>query len=134
MAAAQEGMVPVTVSINGDRRRSERFQIECAVTASIAGRGKGRDLKSGTLRDIGVGGACFYLSEPLEVGALLRLQVHFVNPNHRVTTMLFEGSVTRIGSEPRYEVAVQFRRSGRFLRASSHMLREEHGTPQIGTA
>jgi len=134
MAGAQEGLALVTVSTNGDRRRSERFQIECAVTASILGRGKGHDLKSGTLRDIGIGGACFYLGERIEVGTLLRLQVHFVKPSRRVTTMLFEGSVMRVGREPRYEIALQFRRSGRFLRASSHALPAELGTPQIGTA
>ncbi|HEV2495932.1 MAG TPA: PilZ domain-containing protein [Terriglobia bacterium] len=127
-------MALVIVSMNGDRRCSERFHIECAVTASILGRGKGHDLKSGTLRDIGVGGACFYLGEPLEVGTLLRLQVHFVNPSRGIATMLFEGNVMRAGGEPRYEIALQFRRSGRFLRGSPHALREKQEAPQIGTA
>jgi PilZ domain-containing protein len=127
-------MALVIVSMNGDRRRSERFHIECAVTASILGRGKGHNLKSGTLRDIGIGGACFCLGEPLEVGTLLRLQVHFVNPSRSVTTILFEGSVMRNGREPRYEIALQFRRSGRFLRLNLHAQREQRGMPQIGTA
>jgi hypothetical protein len=119
--------------MNGDRRSSERFHIECPVTASILGRSKGHVLRSGTLRDIGTDGACFSLGEPLELGTLLRLQVHFVNPSRGVTTMLFEGNVTRAGREPRYEIALRFRRSGRFLRGPRQLLQEKQG-PEIGTA
>lgn len=120
--------------MDGERRRSERFHIQCAVTASILGRGKGHNVKSGTLRDIGIGGACFYLGEPLEVGTRLRLQVHFVKPSRGVTTVMFEGSVMRASRERECEIALQFRSSGRFLRGNSPTLVEKQGAVQTGRA
>lgn len=111
-----EGMTPVTVSTRGDRRRSERFHIECPVTVVVLGRGKGRELGPGRLYDIGIGGARFRLGEQLGIGTRLRMHVAFPSPNRGVSRVRFEGTVTRAGPEPQYETAMQFHRGGRFLR------------------
>jgi len=118
--AAIEKMEPVTVSVSGDRRRAERYYFECTVTASAIGRGKGHELKVGTLCNIGVGGACFRLDERLELGTQLRLQVHFLTPSGRTTTLLFEGRVVRARpAGPEYEIVLEFRRGGGFLRKAA---------------
>jgi hypothetical protein len=44
------------------------------------------------------------------------LHVHFSHSNERVTTVRFEGIVKRVDPHPPYEIAVQFRRGGRFVR------------------
>ena len=113
---AQTRAVPAPAATHGDRRDSERFHIQCSATVSVLGRGQRRELEPEGLEDIGLGGARFFLAEPLEVGTRLRLHLRFPSPTGGVTTLRFEGVVARATYCPRCEVAMQFQRSGRFLR------------------
>jgi len=113
---AQTREVSAPAATHGDRRDSERFHIECSATVSVLGKGQKRELEPERLEDIGLGGARFSLGEPLEVGTRLRLHLHLPSPRGGVTTLRFEGVVARATHDPRCEVAMQFRRSGRFLR------------------
>jgi hypothetical protein len=47
-------------------------------------------------------------------GTRIVLLVHFQTPDKQVTTIRFEGTVERLREEPRFEVAVGFRGTGRF--------------------
>ncbi len=100
----------------GEKRRAKRFEIDCPVTVAVLSPRNGGALRHGRLRNIGVRGARFQLDYPLQVGAVILLHVHFPHSQEQVTTARFEGIVARVdGDDPR-EVAVQFRRGGRFLR------------------
>jgi hypothetical protein len=68
----------------------------------------------GVLYDIGVGGARIAMEQPLAPGTRIVLLVHFRAPDKHVTTIRFEGIVQRFREEPRFEVAVGFRGTGRF--------------------
>ena len=106
----------MALSRPGEKRRAKRFEIECPVTVAILSPRNGRELKEGRLRDIGVRGARFYLDYPLVVGAHVLLHVHFPHSSDRVSVVRYEGIVKRVHRRPPYEVAMQFRRGGRFLR------------------
>jgi hypothetical protein len=99
-----------------EKRQAERFEIDCAVTVAILSPRNGEGMKRGRLRNIAVRGARFHLGHPLVVGARILLHVHFSHSSERVTTVRFEGIVMRVHHQPPYEIAVQFRRGGRFLR------------------
>lgn len=103
-------------SRSGEKRHAKRFEIDCPVTVGIRGRGNGHGLEQGRLHDIGVRGARFCLSRPLGVGTRIILHIHFRDASERVSTVRFEGIVTRAKQVPPHEIVVRFRRGGRFLR------------------
>jgi hypothetical protein len=69
----------------------------------------------GVLYDIGVGGAKVELEQPIAPGTRIILLVHFRAPDKQVTTIRFKGTVERLNDQPRFEIAVGFRGTGRFL-------------------
>jgi len=99
-----------------DKRKTKRFHMDSPVTVAILSPRNGGGTARGQLRDIGLRGARFQLEHPLLLGAHVLLHVHFSNSNERVTTIRFEGVVKRVHRRPPYEIVVQFRRRGRFLR------------------
>ncbi len=98
----------------GDSHCERRFHIECPVTVAIQARGKSSE-SQGTLQEIWVGGARFYLDQPLAVGTRLILYVHFPDPTKSVTTVRFEGIVMRAWYEVQHEMVIEFRGGGKFL-------------------
>lgn len=122
--------------MDGDRRGSTRFYIECPVSATIWNRGGKRQIsRCGTLRDIGTGGACVLLAEPVEAGGAVRLLVHFFNPlRGRSTRVLFIGRVTRTTYDPRalsYKIALEFRRGGRGQFVREGVVKEPPAAPSL---
>ncbi len=101
-----------------EKRRPKRFEIECPVTVAVLSPRNGGRMTKGKLRNIGERGARFQLGRPLKVGMRILLYVHFSQADEQVTTLRFEGIVTRVHlhQQPPHEIAVQFRRGGRFLR------------------
>ncbi len=99
----------------GEKRKAKRFEIDCPVTVAVLSPRNGGGTAPGRLRDIGVRGARFHLSYPLVVGMRILLHVHFSHFDERVTTVRFEGTVTRVQQQPQ-EFAIQFQRGARFLR------------------
>lgn len=97
-----------------DRRQSSRFHVECPVTVSIVSRGHRQ--QTAKLRDIGERGARILMSEPLDVGTRLRLDVQLPGRKRGLATVCFEGAVTRVSRGAGCEVAVQFRSGGHFIR------------------
>jgi hypothetical protein len=55
------------------------------------------------------------LEQPVPPGTKLTLFVHFQAPQKQVTTIRFEGIVQRLQEEPRFQIAVDFQGTGRFL-------------------
>ena len=100
----------------GEKRGWKRLRIDCPVMLKISSRGRPASLVSGQLLDIGMGGARLQVGQHLPEGARVVLHTHFRDAKQKVTTVCFEGIVQRADDEPVYEVAVQFRRSGRILR------------------
>jgi hypothetical protein len=98
-----------------NRRVVKRFRIECPVTVWIRSRRKEVLPEQGRLCDIGVDGARVSLNRPLRVGTRVVLHVHFANPMQGSTTVRFEGVVGRAEQRFGFEIAVHFRRSGRFV-------------------
>lgn len=82
----------------------------------ISSRGRVGSLVPGHLLDIGMGGARLQVGQHLAEGSRVVLHAHFRDAKQKVTTVQFEGIVQRADDQPVYEVAVQFRRSGRILR------------------
>jgi c-di-GMP-binding flagellar brake protein YcgR len=95
-------------------REERRFEIRCPVTVHLSNGPDHQTEMRGVLYDIGVGGARIALDQPLVPGTRLVLLVHFQTPDKQVTTIRFEGIVQRLREEPRFEVAVGFRGTGRF--------------------
>jgi len=102
----------------GDRpslmRAAKRFEIRCPVTIALSSRPKDKTEVAGVLCDIGVGGARVALDKPVQPGTKVTLFVHFQDVENKVTTIRFEGAVQRLKTEPRCEIAVGFKGSGRF--------------------
>jgi hypothetical protein len=48
-------------------------------------------------------------------GTKISLFAHFRDPENQVTTIRFEGVVQRLREEPRFQIAVNFQGTGRFL-------------------
>ena len=105
-------------------RATKRFEIRCPVTLHLSNRENDKSRVQGMLRDIGIGGARLALDQPVPEGAKIILYVHFSAPERPVTTIRFEGIVQRLHEEPRFEVAVIFNGSARFLR---NQLSDLHG-------
>ena len=95
-------------------REERRFEIRCPVTVHLSNGPNHQTEMQGVLYDIGVGGARIALEQPLVPGTRIVLLVHFQTPDKQVTTIRFEGTVERLREEPRFEVAVGFRGTGRF--------------------
>src|SRR5260370_22813850 len=72
----------------GDSHCEKRFHIECPVTVAIQARGKSSEFQ-GTLQEIWIGGARFYLDQPLAVDTRVILYVHFPDPTKKVATVRF---------------------------------------------
>lgn len=96
-------------------REAKRFEIRCPVTVEVSNRRNDKIKVPGVLCDIGVGGARVVLERPLQPGTKLTLFVHFRTPEKEVTTMRFEGIVLSVQESPRFEIAVRFKGTGRYL-------------------
>jgi hypothetical protein len=96
-------------------RKEKRFEIRCPVTVRLLN-GPNHDTEvKGVLYDIGVGGASLEMEQPVARGTKITLLVHFRAPGEQVTTVRFEGVVERLKEQPRFEIAMGFRGTGRFL-------------------
>ncbi len=93
-----------------------RVEIQCPVRILVRGKGEHHVLLEGQLRDICEGGARVAVQDPPARGKLVTMDVRFAGPNEQVTTVRFEGVVARVSKGPPSEIAVRFRRRGRFLR------------------
>ncbi|PYV89269.1 MAG: hypothetical protein DMG05_13850 [Acidobacteria bacterium] len=112
-----KGVISMAFSRPGEKRHAQRFQIECPVSIEIPRPRKGLGLEEGKLRDIGVGGARFYLDRSLGVGTRVILDVHLPRASKEgVTTVRFKAIVMRELQGPSYQIAVRFRQGGQFLR------------------
>jgi hypothetical protein len=103
---------------NGEMRDGKRFTMTCPVTVVFQGKGRKTTEQQGRLHDIGIRGASFYAPTPLNEGTHVTLMIEFPNVRGQATTAQFDGLVTRARREAAYEIAVVFRRRGRFLRAN----------------
>jgi len=103
---------------NGEMRDGKRFTMTCPVTVVFRGKGRKTDEQRGRLHDIGIRGASFYAPTPLNEGTHVTLMIEFPNVGGQATPVQFDGLVTRVRREPAYEIAVVFRRRGKFLRAN----------------
>jgi PilZ domain-containing protein len=106
----------VALSPQTERRNAKRFQISSPITVMLGDRGRNPRAEQGHLYDIGINGARFQLGCQLSVGQVLVLLVHFRDLGTGVTTVRFMATVTRMQAGSPIEIAVQFRRRGRFLR------------------
>ena len=96
-------------------RDPKRFDIRCPVTIQVSN-GHNHTVKvEGELYDIGVDGARVALQQPVPPGTKITLLAHFRDPEEQVTTIRFEGVVQRLREEPRFQIAVNFQGTGRFL-------------------
>jgi len=106
-------------------RKERRFEIRCPVTVRLSnGRNHETEIP-GVLYDIGVGGAKLELEQPLVKGTKIAVLVHFLAPDKQITTVRFEGIVEHLKKEPRFEIDVDFRGTGRYLQ---RQLCELHAT------
>lgn len=96
-------------------RDARRFDIRCPVTVQVSNGVNHKVKVDGVLYDIGVDGARVALKQPVPPGTRITLFVHFQAPDQPVTTMCFNGIVQRLHEEPRFEIAVDFRGTGRFM-------------------
>lgn len=96
-------------------RGAKRFEIRCPVTVQVSN-GPNHQVKvQGVLYDIGVDGARVALEQPVPPGTKITLFAHFRAPEEQVTTIRFEGIVQQLKEEPRFQIAVDFQGTGRFL-------------------
>jgi hypothetical protein len=108
---------------------AKRFEIRCPVTVQVSN-GKNHKVKvQGVLHDIGVDGARVALEQPVPPGTKITLFAHFQDPEEQVTTIRFEGTVQRLQEEPRFQIAVNFQGTGRFLQKQ---LVDLHATKAAG--
>jgi len=96
-------------------RNAKRFEIRCPVTVQVSNGHNHKVKVPGVLYDIGVDGARIALTEPVPPGTRITLYAHFRAPEEQVTTVRFEGVVQRLHEEPRFEIAVNFQGTGRFM-------------------
>jgi hypothetical protein len=96
-------------------RGAKRFEIRCPVTVQVSN-GANHSVKvEGVLYDIGVDGARVALKQPVPPGTKITLLAHFRGPDEQSTTIRFDGIVQHVHEEPRFEIAVNFQGTGRFL-------------------
>jgi hypothetical protein len=96
-------------------RDAKRFEIRCPVTVQVSNGPNHKVKVQGVLYNIGVDGARVALKQPVPPGTNITLFAHFRDPEEQVTTIRFEGTVQRLREEPRFEIAVDFHGTGRFL-------------------
>ena len=96
-------------------RDAKRFEIRCPVTVQVSNGPNHKVKVQGVLYDIGVDGARVALQQPVPPGTKITLFAHFRAPEEQVTTIRFEGIVQRLQEEPRFQIAVDFQGTGRFL-------------------
>lgn len=96
-------------------RAGQRFEIRCPVTVQVSNGPNHKVKVQGVLYDIGVDGARVALQQPVPPGTKITLFAHFQDPEEQVTTVRFEGVVQRLHEEPRFEIAVNFQGTGRFV-------------------
>jgi hypothetical protein len=100
-------------------RDARRFDIRCPVTVQVSNGVNHKVKVDGVLYDIGVDGARVALKQPVPPGTRITLFVHFQAPEKPATTMRFDGIVQRLHEEPRFEIAVDFRGTGRFMQGEA---------------
>jgi len=96
-------------------RDAKRFEIRCPVTVQVSNGHNHKVKVQGVLHNIGVDGARVALKQPVPPGTKITLFAHFRDPEEHITTIRFEGTVQRVREEPRFEIAVGFHGTGRFL-------------------
>jgi hypothetical protein len=96
-------------------RDAQRFEIRCPVTVQVSNGPNHKVKVQGVLYDIGVDGARVALKQPVPPGTKITLFAHFRALEEQVTTVRFEGIVQRLHEEPRFEIAVNFQGTGRFV-------------------
>jgi hypothetical protein len=96
-------------------RDAKRFEIRCPVTVQVSNGQKHKVNVQGVLYEIGVDGARVALEQPVPPGTKISLFAHFRGPEEQVTTIRFEGIVQRLQEEPRFQIAVSFQGTGRYL-------------------
>ena len=96
-------------------RNAKRFEIRCPVTVQVSNGQKHKVNVQGVLYDIGVDGARVALEQPVPPGTKISLFAHFRDPEEQVTTIRFEGIVRSLQEEPRFQIAVNFQGTGRYL-------------------
>jgi len=96
-------------------RDAKRFEIRCPVTVEVSNGPNHKVKVQGELYDIGVDGARVALKQPVPPGTKITLYAHFRDPDEQVTTIRFEGVVRRLQEEPRFQIAMNFRGTGRYL-------------------
>jgi len=96
-------------------REAQRFEIRCPVTVQVSNGPNHKVKVQGVLYDIGVDGARVALNQPVPPGTKISLFAHFRAPEEQVTTIRFEGIVQRLHEGPRFEIAVNFQGTGRFM-------------------
>jgi PilZ domain len=96
-------------------RDAKRFEIRCPVTVQVSNGQKHQVKVQGELYDIGVDGARVALEQPVPPGTKITLYAHFRNPEEQVTTIRFEGVVQRLQEQPRFQIAVNFQGTGRYV-------------------
>jgi len=127
---SQRLAVPEQKPMAHNIRKERRFEIRCPVTVRLSnGRNHETEIP-GMLYDIGVGGAKLELEQPLARGTKIAVLVHFRSPDKQITTVRFEGIVEHLKKEPRFEVDVDFRGTGRYLQSQ---LCELHATKVSST-
>jgi hypothetical protein len=116
-------------------RNGRRFEIESPITVGVRDLSNGHGLMFGQLRNIGTRGARFTLDRPLHVNTAAVLLVHFSDPYERATTIRFEGTVTRVGIRPPYEIALRFHRGAKIYPGGlEHFLETQGKRLEAGTA
>lgn len=103
-----------------DRRRGERFKIQCVVNITMMGARNEPLQVKGDLHDIGAFGARLHTSRLIEAGARVTMDVNFPSPRQGMTIMRFEGIVARALMP--HEIAVEFDHAGKFLRRGLELL------------
>jgi PilZ domain-containing protein len=108
-------------------RNNRRFDIESPITVGVRDLSNGHGLMFGQLRNIGTRGARFMLDRPLHLNTEAVLLVHFSDPFARATTIRFEGTVTRVESQPPYEIALRFHRGAKIFPGGLEHFLESRG-------
>ncbi|HUZ48008.1 MAG TPA: PilZ domain-containing protein [Terriglobia bacterium] len=107
-----------------EKRTTSRYQIICPVTVLTPGRGKKRTLGRGWLHDISESGARIHLEHTLGANSRVTLDVHFPNPDGKITTMRFQAVVEHTGDESPSGIDLVFLRGGSFIRGKLGELRK----------
>ena len=129
MQPLANAIVLMTFSAPTEKRRSKRFELVCPVSIGTVSRGNGHGVHPGELQDIGVQGARIHLTRPVPLGTRLIMHVHFPVSKVRTTKVRFEGTVIRAQQDPPFEIGVQFRRGGKFLRDGEKGSRDSAPAP-----